>query len=70
MSECKCNMPIKEKVHYRGALGCTLPHVWLVCTYLVFDRESLILYTPCSEPSRTVLLFDVMYATDPRKLTP
>ena len=36
------NIGTIEKVHYRGALGCTVPPVWLVCTCLVFYGESLI----------------------------
>ena len=58
-----------EKVHYRGTLGCTLPHVWLVPTgvYLIYVLIGNLSYTPWSEPSRTLLFLDVMNTTDPHQ---
>ena len=46
----------------RVALGCTLPPVWLVPTgvHLIKFIIGNLSYSPCSKPSRTVLLLDVM----------
>ena len=60
-------------IEYTGvALGCTLPPVWLVPTgvYLIKFLIGTLSYSPCSKPSRTVLLPDVthtMYARHPSK---
>ena len=45
------------------ALGCTLPPVWLVPTgvYLIKFLIRNLSYSPCSEPSRTVLFPNVTY---------
>ena len=47
----------------RVALGCTLPPVWLVPpgVYLIKFLIGNLSYSPCSEPSRTVLFPDVTY---------
>ena len=47
----------------RVSLGSTLPHVWLVPTgvYLIKFIIGNLSYSPCSEPSHTVLFPDVTY---------
>ena len=53
------------KEYTRVALGCkcTLPPVWLVPTgvYLIKFLIGNLSYSPCSEPSHTVLFPDVTY---------
>ena len=44
----------------RVALGCTLPPVWLELYLIKFLIRNLS-YSPCSEPSRTVLSREVTY---------
>ena len=48
----------RVSTYTRGALGCTVPPVWLELPEFVIGNLS---YTPCREPSRTVLMLDVMY---------
>ena len=47
----------------RGALTCTLP-LCVAGVYLIYFSIGNLSYTPCSEPSRSVLLLDVIYTTD------
>ena len=49
----------------RGALPCTYTPACVAVIYLIYFLIGNLSYTPCSEPSRTVLLLDVMYTTDP-----
>ena len=59
------NNAIMHIEYSRVALPCTLPPVWLHGVYLIYFLIGNLSYIPCSEPSRSVRLLDVMYTTDP-----
>ena len=51
-----------------GAVHCTVYSVhpdFVAGVYLIYFLIGNLSYIPCSEPSRTVLLLDVMYTSDP-----
>ena len=61
----------RESILLRGALDCTVSPVWLVPTgvYLITFLIGNLSYSPCNEPSRTVLILDQMYTMYARQLS-